>query len=203
MKRIFINPINPEEEYIKEAADILLDGGLVIFPTETVYGLAVDPACSKAIEKVYIAKGRRDDKPLAHFALNIQKIEEEVVELNRTGKILGQYFWPGALTIVVPSVNLGFRIPDYAIPLKLLEIINKNIAVTSANLSGHPDALTANEAIADLGSYVDLILDGGAVPGGKPSTVVMLDEKNGIKILRHGAISEERIKKVLIDNNVL
>lgn len=188
------------------ALTVLKRGGLIAFPTDTVYGVAALASYVPGIDNLFVAKGRDNTKAIAVLIGHLNQLDQVALELNEAASRLIARFWPGALTVVVqrhpdlPSIlsplpTIGVRMPDYAYTLNL---INQSgpLATTSANLSGQPDALTAVDALEQLGSRIDLILDGGAAPGAVPSTVVDCTASQPI-ILRQGAISEARMNECL------
>lgn len=169
-----------DERGLTEAVSTLLRGGLVAFPTETVYGLScIDPS------KIFAAKGRSDDKPLALFvtremADEIAHVPEELMR-----------FWPGPLTIVAERKSgegsVGLRMPDHPVALELLRRVGRPLATTSANSSGKPSPKCAEDVLADLGEKIDVVIDGGICPIGIESTVVDVT-KMPFVILRQGTI---------------
>ena len=173
------------------AVAALKEGQLIILPTETVYGLAADPG---AVERIYKAKGRPDDKPIPLLAADTATIENSGCDLGRIGRVLAEKFWPGPLTLVLktPDGFKGFRVPDYPVTQAVLRLWGRLLAVTSANRSGESAALRAEEAANALGPCVAYVLDAGLSPGGVPSTVVKVDGDR-IEILRQGCISKEKI----------
>ena len=193
---------------IAAAAEALKRGGLVIVPTETVYGLAALASDESALERIYEAKGRG-----AHNALPVQiyspdMLGEVAAEINEPAKRLAERFWPGPLTLVVrrnpnlPQVltaggdTVAVRIPDHPVALALLKAVGVPLAVTSANISGEPPAVTCAEAVAALGSWAEVALDAGDCRIGVPSTVVdtVGDEP---RIVREGAIGARDIERTL------
>jgi L-threonylcarbamoyladenylate synthase len=182
---------------IPTALEILADGGIVVFPTDTVYGLASSAYSAKAIQKLFQIKVRERGKPIAVLLGSVNQLDAVTINPSQTAIDLGKKYWPGALTLVVPRhpkmpdilsplPTLGVRIPDHPIALALL-LASGPLAVTSANLSGEANTTTAQEALDQLDGRVDLILDGGQTPGGIPSTVV--DMTGDIpKVLRQGPI---------------
>lgn len=191
---------------IQEALSILKTGGLVAFPTDTVYGVGVLAFDDRAVQKLYMAKERDTNKAIAVLIGNPADLALVTGQVNAMALILARRFWPGALTLVVPKNaslpayltpyhTIGIRIPDHPIALKLLELAGP-LAVTSANISGKVAATTAEEVLQQLSGRVSLILDGGKTPGGSPSTVV---DCTGFepKILRQGLISQEEILAAL------
>lgn len=195
-----IDPQQPDQAALREAADVLASGGLVILPTETVYGLAARPEVPGAMERLCAAKGRATAKPVALFARDLLQVERRGAKLGKAGRILAERFWPGPMTLVVPTPKgrEGFRIPDHPVPLRLLEICGDVVAVTSANRSGEGDARTADEAVAQLGRWVGLVLDAGPAGMALPSTVVEVGLE-GVSVLRRGTIPEDAIRQALSD----
>jgi L-threonylcarbamoyladenylate synthase len=184
------------QDSISKAASIVGEGGLVVYPTDTVYGLGCDPFSERAVQRLFEAKGRAS-KPVPVLCSSLQKATE-LVELSARAVELTRGLWPGALTIVAPlkrrmplllsqgTGNLGVRVPAHPETLMLISACGGWLTGTSANLSGQPSARTAREAEIQLGDSVDLILDGGRLAG-KESTVALVvgDE---VTILRGGPI---------------
>ena len=192
------------QESISKAAGIVGRGGLVVYPTDTVYGLGADPFNEKAVKRLFAAKGRTA-KPVPVLCSSFQKAAE-LIELSMRGVELARDRWPGAFTIVAPfkkrlpsiltqgTGNLGVRVPAHQGCLKLISACGGWLTGTSANLSGQPSARTAQEAGIQLSDSVDLILDGGSLVG-KESTVALVvgDE---VTILRGGPIGvREEMKR--------
>jgi L-threonylcarbamoyladenylate synthase len=188
------------------AADILQHGGLVVFPTDTVYGLAALPAQSEYIERLYVVKSRNSTRAIAILIAEAGELEQVSSAPTATAMRLAERFWPGPLTLIVnrhptlpdvlsPQPTIGVRIPDHPVALALLRLTGP-LAVTSANLSGQENTNTAQEALNQLKGRVHLVIDGGRTPGGIPSTVV---DCTGLEplILREGPVSEEEIRKAL------
>jgi len=196
----------PRVDVITEAASTIRAGGLVVYPTETVYGLGADACSAKAIGKIFKLKGREAGKPIP-IAVNSLNMAHRVAELNPAAEALFR-FLPGPLMIVArarPNVSklltagtgkVGIRVPNHQVALKLIEFIGGPITATSANLSGKPAPLTVKEALEQLGKNVDVALDAGKCELGIPSTVVDVTSKRP-NVLRKGPISEEEIRKVL------
>jgi L-threonylcarbamoyladenylate synthase len=191
---------------LTHAADILTHGGLVAFPTDTVYGLAVLPFQAEYVERLYIAKGRNSDRAIAVLLGDAEQLEQVAKDIGETARRWAKEFWPGPLTLIVPSLetvpktltlqpNLGVRIPDHPVALALLRLVGP-LAVTSANLSGQANTNTAQEVFEQLDGRVHLILDGGRTPGGVPSTVVDCTVDEPV-ILRQGPLTMEDLKRVL------
>ncbi len=191
---------------LARAVSVIQAGGLVAFPTDTVYGLAADLRNPQAIDRIYQTKGRDTTKAIAVLVGSVEQLSLVTADLPPAAVRLASRFWPGALTLVVPkrtnlpdnlsqTPTVGVRMPDHAFAREFLTTIGP-LAVTSANLSGQADALTAADVLAQLGGRVDLILDGGRCPGGVPSTVVDCTSAE-IRILRAGAIPAEEILRTL------
>jgi L-threonylcarbamoyladenylate synthase len=181
---------------IAEAAAEVRRGGLVVFPTDTVYGLGCDPFDEEAVARLFRAKGR-GAKAVPVLCSTLEKAAELVV-LKGKAKELAEIHWPGALTIVAPlrravprllvqgGKDLGVRVPGHALCRGLLEACGGWLTGTSANVSGRPSARTAADAVAQLGNSVGVVLDGGAL-GGRESTVVQVDS-GVVTILRTGSV---------------
>ena len=188
------------------AADILNHGGLVAFPTDTVYGLATLPFQEEYIERLYIAKGRNSDRAIAVLLGDYNQLERVARDIGETARRWAQAFWPGPLTLIVPSNDsipkilspvptIGVRIPDHPVALSLLRLVGP-LAVTSANLSGQANTNSAQEVYDQLEGRIHLILDGGRSPGGVPSTVVDCTTVEPA-ILRQGPLSLEDLMRKL------
>ncbi len=183
-----IDRLNPDPALLKKALDVLLDGGLVIVPTETVYGVACDPAVPGALDKLMAAKGRDGDKPIARLAADLEQVKKSAIHWTPGLQALATKYWPGPLTIVLETAEgwIGYRVPDHAVAAGLAQLCGHTLALTSANLSGQPDTKTAAEALASI--QADLVLDSGpSADQAIPSTVVKVDEKQ-IECLREGCI---------------
>jgi L-threonylcarbamoyladenylate synthase len=184
------------------AGQVIHAGGLIAYPTDTVYGLAADFRNADAIEKIYAAKDRDSRKPVAILVGSSDQLELVMQELTPGAARLAARFWPGALTLIVPRrsdlpenlspyMTIGVRMPNHPWALQLLRELGP-LATTSANLSGQPDAVTAQDVLQYLDGRVDLVLDGGRCPGGVPSTVVDCTSTEP-RILREGALTAKQI----------
>lgn len=191
-----------EPNAIDQAADVLRQGGVVAFPTDTVYGLGVMAFEEAGIQRLYFIKGRKPSKAIAILISNVSELDQVADTPSKAALGLAERFWPGALTLVVPrhpdvpdmlspSATIGVRVPDHPVALELLRMVGP-LAVTSANLSDKQSAITARNVLDQLEGRVDLILDGGETPGGVASTVVDCT-KPGIEILRPGPLSEKEL----------
>ncbi len=190
-----VNAKRPEPELIRRACALLEAGELVVVPTETVYGIACDPA---HLEKLYAAKERDRGKPIARLAASLEQVEALGAKFGTQGLALAKKYWPGPLTLVLdtPEGPTGFRVPAHEVPLALARAFGRPVALTSANKSGGADAVSAQEAFQALEKSVALFLDASECPGKIPSTVVRCSE-DGIKILREGAVSKAEIEQVV------
>jgi L-threonylcarbamoyladenylate synthase len=204
--RILSARCNPEESAIAEAARVLRQGDLVVLPTDTVYGVAADPAVPGAEERLYLAKARRRDKPIPLLVSDVSRAEAFGAVLSETERRLARQFWPGALTLVLrvraegkdrhdgPARYEGFRVPDHPVTTAVLREVSGVLRVTSANRSGAPPAMTARHAAAALGVSVALVLDAGGLPIAQPSTVARVEDDR-IVVLREGEISASELKR--------
>ena len=196
------------KEGILEAAEILKQGGLVAFPTETVYGLGGNGLDKEAAKKIYAAKGRPSDNPLILHVSSIEEVTPLVKALPEKAKKLMEAFWPGPLTLVLPKSDIvpkestggletvALRSPENALTLALIRACGFPIAGPSANLSGRPSPTEASHVLEDLGGRIEGILEDGAVGIGVESTIVDLSE-DFPTLLRPGAITIEDLEAVL------
>jgi tRNA threonylcarbamoyl adenosine modification protein (Sua5/YciO/YrdC/YwlC family) len=187
---LHVDPRAPDPRAARQAADCLARGGLVILPTDTVYGVAADPRVPGAEEALYRAKQRPADKAVARLAWSTDQVTGCGAQLNAAARRLAARYWPGPLTLVLPAPGgeCGFRVPDHAVCLAVLQAAGTPLAVSSANRSGAAPAVTAEDAVRQLGEAAALTLDAGRVPGGEPSTVLRVAGEH-VEILREGAIS--------------
>jgi L-threonylcarbamoyladenylate synthase len=191
-------------EQVKQAVAILRDGGIVAYPTDTIYGLGADIYNDKAVEKVFKAKNRPMSMPLPILIDNVQQLADLVSGQTAFSRALMKKFWPGALTIIfnkapklhslalAGSDKIGVRIPDHTVARLLIRELGKPIAGTSANLHAGKITLTADEVRAQLGSHVDYIIDADQCTGGTESTIVDVTTEPPV-ILRQGKIRENEI----------
>lgn len=203
-----IDPVAPDPEVIERAADLLRRGELVVFPTETVYGLGADALQSTALEGIFVAKGRPLSDPLIVHIAEYVTLEELTLELPSTALQLAQVFWPGPLTLILPRgprvphiVTAGMetvavRMPEHPVARALIRALNSPIAAPSANRFMHISPTTAAHALADLNGRVPLILDGGSCAVGVESTILDLSAEIPT-ILRPGGISLEALLTIL------
>lgn len=189
---------------------VLKEGGIVAFPTDTVYGLGAGIGNTQAVERVYQVKKRPHGMALPLLLSDVSQIGEVAWPVPQAAWLLAERFLPGALTLVLPKApsladivtgvgkTVAVRIPAHPIPVALIRGLGTPIIGTSANLSGQPPALTASEVYTQLGDKVDLIIDGGRCPGGRESTIIDLSGDTPV-ILREGAIPGEELKKICPD----
>ncbi|MEN6436889.1 MAG: L-threonylcarbamoyladenylate synthase [Anaerolineaceae bacterium] len=184
------------------ARAVLLTGGLVAFPTDTVYGLGCLLRDSKAIDRLYQVKERSQSKAIAVLIGDVSDLQQLTVSVPPLAASLAQHFWPGALTLIFPIhpdlppnlspfPTIGIRMPDHAFARELLRLMGP-LATTSANISGQESPVSAEEVADQLNGRIELILDGGKTPGGIPSTVVDCTTPEP-RILRAGALSAETL----------
>jgi len=191
---------------IANALEVLLSGGLVAFPTDTVYGVGALVFDEKTVESIYAAKERPVEKAIPVLigdAVDLNQVAEEVPM--PAARLIAR-FWPGPLTVLVPKKSslptvvsatstVGVRVPDHELARSLLRLAGP-MAVTSANISSQPSPTTAEEVLTQLGSRIAMILDGGRTPGGVPSTLVDCTGDE-IQILREGPLSKETLLKAI------
>jgi len=194
-----INPLHPEEDKIRTISKILLNGGLLIIPTDTVYGVAADKRNQKAVSRLYQIKQRSKDKPFSILIDNKENIEDFASGIDKLGYKLIDRFWPGPLTLILKALDkqgsVGLRMPDNKICLSLIAAVGGPLYCPSANLPGRPAPLDLDEAMKDLGDKVDGAIDGGKARLGIESTVLDLTNKS-YRIQRQGALSKEAIEKL-------
>ncbi len=195
------------DETLKEAIKLLGEGKLIVFPTETVYGIAADATNDDAVEALYKIKRRDQNKPLQILIQDAITARSYGI-FNMRADILTQYYWPGPLTLIlrkqpdsIISRNInksgvdtyGLRVPDHPIPLEIIKLFKAPLAATSANLSGDKGAINAEEARKAVGKNVSLIIDGGSSTAGIGSTVLDISTDNP-KLLREGSITREMME---------
>jgi L-threonylcarbamoyladenylate synthase len=203
-----IDPISPQSQIITKAAAIIRRGGLVAFPTETVYGLGADATSEEAVRKIFESKGRPSDNPLIVHVGNRRMLDEVAVGISNKATELIERFWPGPLTLVLgrgaavaPSVSAGLdtvavRMPSALVALELIRGAATPIAAPSANASGRPSPTLARHVLDDLGGKVDLILDSGKTSIGIESTVIDMTADPPV-ILRPGWVTRDAISEVI------
>jgi len=194
---------------IRKAAKVVKNGGLVVYPTDTVYGLGCDPFNVKAVERVFKVKGERKEKPLPILASDLECIEK-IAYPNQKARKLADKYWPGPLTLVVPKkpvlpnivtcelASVGVRIPNHTVAIQLISFCGGLLVGTSANKTGEKPPITAREATKQLGEQVDIVLDGGPTPLGQESSIVDLTSEKP-KMLREGRVKLLEVLNALRD----
>lgn len=204
-KIIRVDPENPEISAIRNAADLIKRGSVIVYPTDTVYGLGADALNPEAVLRVFKIKGRSPDQPLPVAVSGLEMAETLAVVSDEARRLMAA-FWPGALTLVLPKkpivpsivvgggVSVGLRTPNHAVPLLIIRESGLPLIATSANKHGAPSPVEAEEALRQIGSEVDLIIDCGRV-GGQSSTIVDLTKTP--LIVRSGPVTREMIEKII------
>lgn len=207
-KIVTMDSENIDPEIIKEAADIINKGGIVVFPTETVYGIGADALNDEAVDKIFKAKGRPQDNPLIVHIADVSELEVLVKEVPESAEKLADKYWPGPLTMILYKKDIlsdkitagldtaAIRLPKNKIALALINESKKPIAAPSANTSGKPSPTEASHVIEDLMGKVDMIIDGGSTNIGIESTVIDMTGDMPT-ILRPGGITKEEVEEVL------
>ena len=193
---------NIDRKAIAKGGEILKNGGLVAFPTETVYGLGADALNEDAAKKIYAAKGRPSDNPLIIHITNMKALDKIVSEVPEKAVKVAEKYWPGPLTMILPKADIvpkettggldsvAVRFPSDRIAQELILAAGGYVAAPSANTSGRPSPTTAGHVAEDLGEAIDMIIDGGQVNIGLESTIVDFTEEVPV-VLRPGYISHE------------
>jgi L-threonylcarbamoyladenylate synthase len=205
MERIVVDPEQPEAAAILRAATILIDGGAIAMPTDTLYGLAVDPSNSAAVAALFTIKDRAAEKAIPLVAADAAQVTEWFGALPPLARKLADRFWPGPLTLIVaasaridPGVTgggttVGVRVPAHAATRALCRAAGGVLTATSANISGQPASADPDEVVRAIGARIAAIVDAGPAPGGPPSTIV--DVAGGTpRLIREGAIPWDIIK---------
>lgn len=200
--------LQPDATGIAAAVEALIGGHLVVFPTETVYGLGANALDAHAVASVYQAKGRPSDNPLIVHCASEGGARELASEWNATAQSLARTFWPGPLTIVVPRRpgptdavagkldTIALRVPSHPVAQALLRAASVPVAAPSANTSGRPSPTRVKDARADLGNHVAVYLDGGDTDVGLESTVVQVEDGR-VTLLRKGGVAQEALEAVV------
>ena len=208
---IRIHAAQPEPSLVSYVADRIRQGSVVGLPTDTFYGLAVDPYNLHAVERVYEIKERGRHKPLSLLIESVEQAEELAYALPDEFYLLAEKFWPGPLTIIVRAAsrlplkvtansgNIAVRMPESAVALAVVRALKCPVTATSANLAGAVECTTAEAVIAQMGERVQLLVDGGATPRSVPTTIVNLTEDGKWWLMREGAVAPSAIEDVLGD----
>jgi len=196
---VSVDPVAPSPAAIEQAAAALRTGGLVAFPTETFYGLGAAALHSASVRRVFEVKGRPDGKPLLVLVSSVAMAERLVATISPRARTLMARHWPGALTLVLParddvpvevtagSGTVGVRLSPHPVARALVTALGEPVTAPSANPSDRPPPTTAREVVAYFGDAVPLVLDGGATPGGEPSTVLDVSVEPP-RLIRAGAV---------------
>jgi L-threonylcarbamoyladenylate synthase len=208
MRRVFVDPEAPQRDAILEAAKWIRLGRVVAIPTDTLYGLAVNPFDAAAVARLFEAKGRPAGRALPLIAADRDQIITQLGRLSPDSERLADQFWPGPLTIlmraphaIVPAVTagsgkVGVRVPAHDVARAICRAAGFPLTATSANVSGQPETADPGEVEHALGDVIDLLVDTGRTPGHVPSTIVDASE-GAPQLLRAGAIPWERIQECL------
>ncbi len=203
-----INNQNTDRDALREAGEILHRGGLVAFPTETVYGLGGDALNRESSRKIYAAKGRPSDNPLIVHICRIEDMDTLAREVTPAAKAVAEAFWPGPLTLILPKSDLvpyettggldtvAIRLPSHPVARELIDYAGGYVAAPSANLSGKPSPTIAKYVIQDMDGRVDAIIDGGEVGIGLESTIIDMTVQPP-QILRPGYVTRQMLEQVL------
>jgi L-threonylcarbamoyladenylate synthase len=205
-KILKVNPESPEADRILEAARVVHQGGLVIFPTETVYGIAADHANPQAMKRLREVKRRSEDKPFSVMIAQKELVRNYTAYADpKLFKLIDRY-WPGPLTVIVPAEKkgetIGIRIPDHPVAMKFVENAHCTIAAPSANFEGNPPPRTCEEALRDLDGLVDIAIDSGEVDIGTASTIVDFTADSP-KVVREGVITQKDVDAVTGRRHIL
>lgn len=207
MIRVSVDAAEPDPAAIAVAVDVLRQGGIVAYPTDTLYGLAVDPRRDLAVKRLFDVKARGRASAVALIAADVSQAQE-AGSFGGNELALARSFWPGPLTIVVPVSaalsgwlsgdlgTVGVRVPAHAVARAIAAAFGWCITATSANLSGRPAAMTADDAATALDDRIDAVIDAGPAPGGPPSTIVEFAEGRPV-LRRSGAIAWNRVLESL------
>lgn len=186
-----MNTVRADEKGLEETVRVLMNGGVAVIPTDTVYGLAAHPDFPAAVERLYSIKQRDARKPIALLASDGDGAERFLGGMGSAAKSLAERHWPGALTMVLPVVGTerfeGLRVPAHDWTRRLLSACGGVLRVTSANMSGMRPATDAADALSEVGLSADIVVDDGISPGGTASTVVKLTA-GSVQVLRQGPV---------------
>ena len=197
------------EAVYAHARKVLLQGGVIAFPTDTFYGLGVDPFNRDAVDRIFAIKGREKNKPLLLLISSREQLETLVRDITPAHSTLMQEFWPGPLTLLfeprsvipenVSAGRIGIRQPGNSMTRDLISAFGQPITAPSANLAGEAPPTTAKQVDQSLGKHLELIIDGGTCPGGEPSTLIDATE-TPVRLIRPGAIPFSDIEAALTSN---
>ncbi|MEP7303911.1 MAG: L-threonylcarbamoyladenylate synthase [Acidobacteriota bacterium] len=205
MRRIVVDPAAVNDLVLHQAVLAIRRGGVVAMPTDTLYGLAVDPCRAEAVERLFAVKGRAASQALLLIAADVDQVRTWIGDLPPLAARLASQFWPGPLTLLLappaalpPAVSagtsrVGVRVPAHAVARALCGACGRPLTATSANLSGEPPSASPDDIARTLGDRIDVLVDAGMAPGGPPSTIV--DATGAVPLLvRAGAIAWDEIR---------
>lgn len=208
MRRVHVDPLAPQSDAIQEAATWIRSGRVVAIPTDTLYGLAVNPFDAAAVARLFAAKGRPDERALPLIAADAAQVMTHIGPLSATAGRLVRRFWPGPLTLLLPAPaslardvtagtgRVGVRVPADHIACAVAAAVGTPITATSANISGEPPTDDPDVVERTLGRVVDFLLDTGRTPGGAPSTIVDVSAQTP-ELIRAGAIPWDEVQACL------
>ncbi len=205
IKRLYLDGLNPEASALKRASKIIADGGLVIIPTETVYGIAANMQDYDAMRRLTVLKRRPENKPFTLHLDRVERLDDFASDISPAAHKLIFRFWPGPLTLILPDKNgstIGIRIPDNEVAQRVIAGARVPVVCPSANRAGKNPPVDCEEVFADLYDSIDLAIDTGPTRLGKESTVVDCTQQQP-QVLREGALSREQIEAALQKKIVL
>ncbi len=212
-----IDPLKPDKKILQRALAVLKAGGIIVYPTNTLYGLGVDAFNQKALERLFVIKQRTIDQPVSLMVATVEQLVEKFARADERQISTLNKLLPGKFTVILESKlkknlayfgsgpknsKIGFRVPELPFNQKLLSEFGNPISSTSANVSGKPDAKTVQEIIAQFGDRLDLILDAGPAPDMEGSTIIDLTQ-NPYIIVREGSIKLDEVSRIVSPANVL
>jgi len=214
---INLRELDDRRDAVHQAVQVLVEGGIVALPTETVYGLAASALDAAAVERLAVVKGRREEHPMTLAIRDAADVLDFVPNISVLGARLARRCWPGPVTLVFDGTHpeaagarlskrvlplvmpesgtIGLRVPSHPAPLDILQMISGPLVFSSANLSGRPDAVSASEVVENLGDRVDLVLDDGPCRFARPSTVIRVDGEH-YGILREGVVPVSTVARL-------
>jgi len=207
MRRVWVDPAAPQRDAIEEAAKWILAGRIVAYPTDTLYGLAVDPTSRAAVDALFAAKRRPAERALPLIAADRAQVEAAVGPLTPMAARLADRAWPGPLTLVVPAPRalapatggldtVGIRVPNQEVARAIARLTGRPITATSANISGEPATDDPDRVEASLGGAIEMLIDAGKTAGGPPSTIVDVTGASP-RLVRAGAIAWDEVQRWL------
>lgn len=206
--RLVVDSTAPDPAVLERAAGAIRAGGIVVVPTDTLYGLAADPFSAQAVRRLFSIKDRALDRALPLIAADVAQIVAQLGDLSPLARLLAERFWPGPLTLLVPAPGamapevsggtgcVGVRVPAHAVARGVCRASGGVLTATSANISGRQATGDPEEVVASLGPHVDILLDAGKTEGGLPSTIVDVSALEP-RLVRHGVIPWETVVSCL------